>query len=127
MTNIIAHRGASFDAPENTLSSFRLAWEQGADGIEGDFMLTSDGKIAGFDHLDGQRLAGDPARRERLDARQIASARRRPLEGPSAGAVTVPHAPRRARNRAGGKKVVFELKDGPAIVEPFARDLARLP
>ena len=60
MTNIIAHRGASFDAPENTLSSFRLAWEQGADGIEGDFMLTSDGQIACFHDLDGQRLAGDP-------------------------------------------------------------------
>ncbi|MCC6680201.1 MAG: glycerophosphodiester phosphodiesterase [Phycisphaeraceae bacterium] len=42
---IVAHRGASFDAPENTLASFRLAWEQGADAIEGDFYLTSDGQI----------------------------------------------------------------------------------
>ena len=38
----IAHRGASWDAPENTLASFRLAWKQGADGIEGDFRLTRD-------------------------------------------------------------------------------------
>ncbi len=42
---IVGHRGASYDAPENTLASFRLAWEQGADGIEGDFYLTSDGQI----------------------------------------------------------------------------------
>jgi glycerophosphoryl diester phosphodiesterase len=42
---IVAHRGASFDAPENTLSAFRLAWEQGADAIEGDFYLTKDQKI----------------------------------------------------------------------------------
>jgi glycerophosphoryl diester phosphodiesterase len=42
---IIAHRGASFDAPENTLAAFRLAWERGADGIEGDFRVTGDGKI----------------------------------------------------------------------------------
>ena len=37
---IIAHRGASFDAPENTLPAFKLAWELGADAIEGDFLLT---------------------------------------------------------------------------------------
>lgn len=42
---IIGHRGASREAPENTLESFRLAWEQGADGIEADFRLTADGRI----------------------------------------------------------------------------------
>ena len=42
---IVAHRGASFDAPENTMAAFRLAWQQGADAIEGDFHLTADGKI----------------------------------------------------------------------------------
>jgi glycerophosphoryl diester phosphodiesterase len=42
---IIAHRGASFDGPENTLAAYRLAWEQGADGAEGDFHLTRDGRI----------------------------------------------------------------------------------
>lgn len=42
---IIAHRGASYDAPENTLAAFRLAWQQQADGIEGDFYLTKDRQI----------------------------------------------------------------------------------
>jgi glycerophosphoryl diester phosphodiesterase len=42
---IIGHRGASREAPENTLESFRLAWEQGADGIEADFRLTADRRI----------------------------------------------------------------------------------
>lgn len=42
---IIAHRGASFDAPENTLAAFHLAFAQGADGIEADFRLSSDGEI----------------------------------------------------------------------------------
>jgi glycerophosphoryl diester phosphodiesterase len=42
---IIGHRGASREAPENTLESFRLAWKQGADGIEADFRLTADGRI----------------------------------------------------------------------------------
>jgi glycerophosphoryl diester phosphodiesterase len=42
---IIAHRGASHDAPENTLAAFKLAFEQGADGIEGDFYLSKDNQI----------------------------------------------------------------------------------
>ena len=45
---IVAHRGASYDAPENTLAAFRLAFKQGADAIEGDFRLTSDGHIVAF-------------------------------------------------------------------------------
>jgi glycerophosphoryl diester phosphodiesterase len=43
--NIIAHRGASHDAPENTLAAFRLGWSREADGIEGDFQLTGDSRI----------------------------------------------------------------------------------
>lgn len=42
---IVAHRGASADAPENTIVAFRLAWEQNADAIEGDFHLTADGQV----------------------------------------------------------------------------------
>ncbi|MDA7881924.1 glycerophosphodiester phosphodiesterase [Akkermansiaceae bacterium] len=42
---VVAHRGASHAAPENTLSAFKLAWEEGADAIEGDFFLTSDQQI----------------------------------------------------------------------------------
>ena len=41
----IAHRGASLDAPENTLEAFALAAEQGADMIETDLHLTEDGEL----------------------------------------------------------------------------------
>ncbi len=40
---ILGHRGASADAPENTLAAFRLALAQGADGVELDVTLSSDG------------------------------------------------------------------------------------
>jgi glycerophosphoryl diester phosphodiesterase len=40
---LYAHRGASVDAPENTLAAFRIALEQGADGIELDVHTTADG------------------------------------------------------------------------------------
>lgn len=39
---IWAHRGASADAPENTMPAFRTAKDQGADGIELDIHLSSD-------------------------------------------------------------------------------------
>ncbi|TFH00235.1 MAG: glycerophosphodiester phosphodiesterase, partial [Calditrichales bacterium] len=53
-----AHRGASYDAPENTLAAFNLAWEQGADAIEGDFYLTNDGKIVCIHDKSALRTAG---------------------------------------------------------------------
>ncbi len=40
---ILGHRGASADAPENTLAAFALALEQNADGIELDVHLSADG------------------------------------------------------------------------------------
>jgi len=39
----IGHRGAAGEAPENTLASFELALRHGADGIEFDVQLSSDG------------------------------------------------------------------------------------
>jgi glycerophosphoryl diester phosphodiesterase len=39
-----AHRGASYEAPENTLAAFMLAFELGADGIEFDVQLSKDGE-----------------------------------------------------------------------------------
>ena len=40
---IIAHRGASAEAPENTLAAFRRAIELGANGVEFDVRLAADG------------------------------------------------------------------------------------
>ena len=55
---VVAHRGASADAPENTLAAFRLAWEHGADGIEGDFHLTADRRIVCIHDSDTKRTTG---------------------------------------------------------------------
>ena len=46
MTIIAAHRGASAQAPENTIEAFRLAAEAGADAIELDVHLTADRQLA---------------------------------------------------------------------------------
>lgn len=42
---VIAHRGASDDAPEHTLAAYRKAIEDGADALECDVRLTADGHL----------------------------------------------------------------------------------
>ena len=46
MTLVVGHRGAAAAAPENTMESYRQAVEMGADAVELDVHLTSDGKVA---------------------------------------------------------------------------------
>ena len=45
MSLVLAHRGASAYAPENTLPSFELAKSMGADGFELDVHLSADGHL----------------------------------------------------------------------------------
>jgi len=55
---IIAHRGASGHAPENTLAAFRLATESGADYFELDCRLTKDNAVVILHDADLERIAG---------------------------------------------------------------------
>lgn len=56
--SMIAHRGASYDAPENTLASVREAWRQGADAVEIDIWETRDGKIVLLHDRSTKRTTG---------------------------------------------------------------------
>jgi len=53
---IVAHRGASYVAPENTIPSFKLAFKEEADFIEGDFWLTKDDEIVCLHDSDTKRI-----------------------------------------------------------------------
>lgn len=82
-THIIAHRGASHDAPENTLAAATLGWSQGADGVECDIHDTQDNRLAVIHDDTVQRTTGTAGRVEsltlealqRLDAGQWKGAR----------------------------------------------------
>jgi len=60
MTLVIAHRGASAYAPENTIAAFALAHRQGADMIELDVQPTADGVLAIFHDDTTERWDGRP-------------------------------------------------------------------
>lgn len=55
---IIGHRGASAHAPENTHGAFEMAFEAGADGIEFDVRLASDGVPFVFHDATCERTVG---------------------------------------------------------------------
>lgn len=55
---LLAHRGASADAPENTLTAFREAASQGADGVELDTLVCGSGEVVVCHDEKLDRLAG---------------------------------------------------------------------
>lgn len=58
MLELIAHRGSSFLAPENTLAAAQLAWQEGADAVEGDFRISKDGHLVCIHDKTLKRTAG---------------------------------------------------------------------
>jgi len=67
----IAHRGASRDRPENTISAFDEALKQGADAIELDLQLSRDGVPVVYHDRTLARAGGGRRRVARLDLRQL--------------------------------------------------------
>lgn len=71
MTHIIAHRGASYDAPENTLAALSLAWLQNADACEIDTHLSRDGHVIVMHDPNTQRTTGCAAEIAALSLAEI--------------------------------------------------------
>ena len=65
---VIAHRGASAVAPENTLAAFRLAAEQHTDMVELDVQESSDGQVLVAHDADLMKVSGNPAHIWNTDA-----------------------------------------------------------
>ncbi len=121
---IIAHRGASYDAPENTVAAIKLAWEQGADGSEFDVYLSSDNHIVVIHDKDTKRTGGGAeklvakstlAELQQLDVGLWKDAKFRNERIPTIADMfaTVPT----------GKKVFVEVKCGPEIVPALDKAL----
>lgn len=120
---IVAHRGASFDAPENTVAAVKLAWDQKSDAAEFDVYLTKDGKIVVIHDATTNRTAGDDLKvaastldeLRKLDVGKWKDAKFAGEKIPTLEEVlaTVP----------AGKRVFIEVKCGPEIVPELDRVL----
>jgi glycerophosphoryl diester phosphodiesterase len=59
VVKVIGHRGASEDAPENTLSSVKESFKQGSDGVEIDIRLTKDNHVVCIHDKNSLRTSGE--------------------------------------------------------------------
>lgn len=126
----IAHRGASYDAPENTISAIQLAWKQGADGTEVDLYVTQDGHIVACHDKTTKRTA----RGVDLPVAQTTLEQLRQLDvgqwkSPKYKGERMPTFAEVLKAIPEDKKIYIEVKCGPEIVTPLLRDLdeAKLP
>ena len=117
-TLVIGHRGASCAAPENTLAAFRLAFEQGADGIEADFRLTADGEIVCL-HDDGTgRTAGVDLKVAESSWEELRRLEVGGWKGEAWRGERIPSLREVLALLPAGKRLFAELKSGPEII-PF--------
>ncbi|HBE69589.1 MAG TPA: glycerophosphodiester phosphodiesterase [Planctomycetaceae bacterium] len=122
---IVAHRGASYHAPENTLAAFKIAWEDGADAIEGDFYLSADADIVCIHDKDTERTSPRSKKRivaktltEQLRTLDVGAWKSRKFRGERIPLLeevlaTIPE----------GKKIFVEIKCGVEIVPRLAKVL----
>ncbi|MBA4186638.1 MAG: glycerophosphodiester phosphodiesterase [Planctomycetaceae bacterium] len=121
---IIGHRGASYDAPENTLASIRLAWEQHADAVEFDVWQSRDGEIVLLHDATTKRTGGvdrlvTDQTLEELRRLDVGSWKSAAFAGERIATLaevlaTVPT----------GKRALIEVKCGPEAVPELVRVLA---
>ena len=121
---IIAHRGVSFTLPENSLPAFEASWEQGVDGIEGDFHLTKDGEIVCIHDDDTERVCKTSAiihNSTLQDLKELELS----YEGDSNFNLKIPTLSEVIQTTPKGKKIFIEIKCGTEIVSPLLNQLLK--
>lgn len=124
---IVAHRGASFDAPENTVAAAKLGWEQRADGVEFDIWLTKEGEVIVIHDATTKRTAGKDgpvgtqtlAELRQLDAGSWKDPKFRGEKLPTLDEILATHP------RTPGKRLFIEIKTGPEIVPAMVAAIRR--
>lgn len=121
--SFIAHRGASHQAPENTIASFKLAWEENADGIEGDFYLSTDGEVVCFHDKDLKRIAGRNEKIEEMSWAELSKIDAGSWKSPNYKGEKIPRLGDVMDILKPGKLFYLEIKGGPQIVTPIVKIL----
>lgn len=123
--DIVAHRGASFDAPENTLAAEKLAWQQGADAVETDIQLTKDGRIIVCHDLTAKRTAGRDGKIVALTFDELRALDAGSWKDPKFAGEKLPSLDEQIALIPAGKRMLVEIKVGPEIVPELQRCLQR--
>jgi glycerophosphoryl diester phosphodiesterase len=122
---IIGHRGASYDAPENTIAAIQEAWAQKADGVEADFHLTSDNEIVCIHDEDTFRTTGT---RLSVHANSLAELRKLDYgawKHPNFSGEAIPTLADVLAATPAEKRLFIELKAGPSMIPLIHKILNR--
>ena len=107
---IIAHRGSSSTAPENTLAAFRLAAEQRADFVELDVQESADGQVLVVHDSDLMKVGGNAAKIWGLDAAALRAIDIGSFKNPRFSAERLPTLAEALAVCKGHCRVIVELK-----------------
>lgn len=123
----IAHRGASYLAPENTVASANLAWELGTDAVEIDVYLTKDNRVMVIHDKDTKRTSGG---KKNLVVKDTPSLVLRDLEVGSwkdekYKGEKIPFISEIIETVPEGKKLVVEIKSGSEILPHLKREIEK--
>lgn len=121
--DIIAHRGASGEAPENTLAAFELAWQQQADGIEMDVHLSRDGRVMVHHDPDTRRCGGVALLIADTDSDRLRELDVGCWKAAEYGGQRMPYLEEVLATVPAGRRVLIEIKCGPEIVPALAEIL----
>jgi len=121
MPALIAHRGASHDAPENTIAAFTRAWQEGADGIEGDFRLTEDGEIVCLHDVTTRRTCDRRLNVATSSLRELRTLDAGTWKGAQWKGERIPTLSEVLATVPEGKKIFMELKSGLDILVPLKK------
>jgi glycerophosphoryl diester phosphodiesterase len=118
---ITGHRGASYDAPENTLASMKLAWAQNADSIETDLWLSKDGKIVIIHDSDTKRMDGNTNKIATRTWDELRKVDVGSWKGSQFKGEPIPTLESILDSIPAGKRAVLEIKCGPEIAPELER------
>ena len=119
-TEIIAHRGASRSAPENTIAAALLAWEAGAHAVEADVRLTADGVPVVIHDSTALRTAGTDIMVSRTGFAELRELDPGAYRSPRFAGNRIPSLEELLAVVPEGRVLYVEVKTGPGSVGPIA-------
>lgn len=108
---IIAHRGASGIAPENTLAAVNMAWQQDADAVEIDVRLSKDSRVMVIHDDSTKRTAGVNLIVERTTSAKLRSLDVGVIKDSEFAGQRIPFLEEVLVAVPQGKKILIEIKD----------------
>ena len=125
MVEVIGHRGASSEAPENTLAANRLAFQQSADGIEVDVRLTKDRKLVCMHDKNTLRTTGQELVIKESTLKELKSLDVGLWKGKQWKGETIPTLEEVLQEIPDDKKIFIEIKTGTESIEPLNEDIQK--